>query len=258
LFEALWLLTTAVLISLSNLSIISSFYKSYIIFLSLLLLGCLQHVVSYLCSSLLIKIQGQQLVLKIMRSTVRILFISHDTGVGCAWDTQAYVDHCVLCCAPAEGWIWIRERPAPWGKWVGETDVQTSEHCGSAVSDISIEVCVVLPSISLSHLESVCNLNFLCKTYHLHVLQFVKYQCHLSIGCPTHYRTQHFFNNSNTNEDIATKQTHTIDTFLFISHTTNVLLFKFCCNIFIGVNKEMPGSVASGIPTLLGEASTYV
>ena len=33
-------------------------------------------------------------------------------------------------------------------------------------------------------------------------------------------------NNSKTNEDIATKQTHTTDTFLFISHTTNVLLFK--------------------------------
>jgi len=24
-------------------------------------------------------------------------------------------------------------------------------------------------------------------------------------GCPTRYRTQHFFNNSNTNEDIAMK-----------------------------------------------------
>jgi len=38
------------------------------------------------------------------------------------------------------------------------------------------------------------------------------------------------------------------DIFLFISHTTNVLLFKFRCNIFIGVRiiKEMPGSVASG------------
>ena len=33
-----------------------------------------------------------------------------------------------------------------------------------------------------------------------------------------------------------------------ICHTTNVLLFKFRCNIFIGVRiiKEMPGSVASG------------
>ena len=27
----------------------------------------------------------------------------------------------------------------------------------------------------------------------------------------------------------------TTDTFLFISHTTNVLLFKFLCNILIGV-----------------------
>jgi hypothetical protein len=40
----------------------------------------------------------------------------------------------------------------------------------------------------------------------------------------------------------------TTDTFLFISHTTNILLFKFHCNIFIGVKiiKEMLGSVASG------------
>jgi len=28
--------------------------------------------------------------------------------------------------------------------------------------------------------------------------------CHYT-GCPTRYRTGHFFNNSNTNEDIATK-----------------------------------------------------
>ena len=41
---------------------------------------------------------------------------------------------------------------------------------------------------------------------------------------------------------------HTTDTFLFISHTKNVLLFKFRCNIFYGVRiiKEIPGSVASG------------
>jgi hypothetical protein len=71
-----------------------------------------------------------------------------------------------------------------------------------------------------------------------------------STGCPTHYRTRHFFNNSNINEDIATKQTHITDTLLFISHTTNVLLFKFRCNFFIGVRilKEMPGLVASGTP----------
>jgi len=45
-------------------------------------------------------------------------------------------------------------------------------------------------------------------------------------------------------------QTHTTDTSLFISHTTNVLLFKSRCNIFIGVIiiKEMPGLVGSGTP----------
>jgi hypothetical protein len=45
----------------------------------------------------------------------------------------------------------------------------------------------------------------------------------------------------------------TTDTFLFISHTTNVLLFKFRYNIFIGVRiiKEMPGSVTSGTPSII-------
>ena len=40
----------------------------------------------------------------------------------------------------------------------------------------------------------------------------------------------------------------TTDTFVFISRTTNALLFKFRSNIFIGVRiiKEMPGSVAIG------------
>ena len=49
-------------------------------------------------------------------------------------------------------------------------------------------------------------------------------------------------------QQLGALQTHTTGTFLFISHTTNVLLFKFRCNIFIGVRiiKEMSGSVASG------------
>jgi hypothetical protein len=55
-----------------------------------------------------------------------------------------------------------------------------------------------------------------------------------------------------------------------ISHTTDVLLFKFRCNIFIGVRiikkmpdsvaggtlciiKEMPGSVAGGTPCIIKE-----
>ena len=68
-----------------------------------------------------------------------------------------------------------------------------------------------------------------------------------NIGCSTTYQTRNFFNNSKTNEDNATKQTHTTDTFLFISHTMNVLLFKSRCNIFIAfrIIKEMSGLVGS-------------
>jgi hypothetical protein len=49
-------------------------------------------------------------------------------------------------------------------------------------------------------------------------------------------------------QQLGALQTHTIDTFLFISHTANVPLFKFRYSIVISVRiiKEMPGSVASG------------
>ena len=71
--------------------------------------------------------------------------------------------------------------------------------------------------------------------YELHI---VLIQEAVATVCLTRYRTRHFLNNFTTNEDVAT----TTDTFLFISHTTNVLLFKFRCNIFIDVRiiKEMP------------------
>jgi len=51
----------------------------------------------------------------------------------------------------------------------------------------------------------------------------------------------------------------TTDTFLSISHTTNVLLFKFRCNIFIGVRiiKDTPGSVASGTHYILLMVSNW-
>jgi len=62
-----------------------------------------------------------------------------------------------------------------------------------------------------------------------------------------------------SSEDIAMKQTYTTDIFLFISHTTNVLLFKFRCNISIAVSiiKKMPGSVASGTPCIIALHSPY-
>jgi len=71
-----------------------------------------------------------------------------------------------------------------------------------------------------------------------------------NIGCPTQYRTQHFFNNFFTNEDIATKFEAELPHCVGNVKEKNILLFKFHCNIFIGVRiiKEMPGSVASGTP----------
>jgi len=69
-------------------------------------------------------------------------------------------------------------------------------------------------------------------------------------GCPTRYRTRHFFNNFTTNEDIATKFETDLPHCVRNVKENNVLLFKFRCNIFIGVRiiKEMPESVASGTP----------
>ena len=69
---------------------------------------------------------------------------------------------------------------------------------------------------------------------------------------PTHYRTRNFFNNFTTNEDIATKFEADLPHCVRNVSTKNVLLFKFLCNIFIGVRiiKEVPGSVASGTPCI--------
>jgi len=40
-----------------------------------------------------------------------------------------------------------------------------------------------------------------------------------STECPTRYRTRHFFNNSNTNEDIAAKFEQQYALFFYISYT---------------------------------------
>jgi len=71
-------------------------------------------------------------------------------------------------------------------------------------------------------------------------------------GCPTRYRTRHFFNNFTTNEDNATKFEADLPHCVRNVEKKNVLLFKFRCNIFIGVRiiKEMSGAVASGTPCI--------
>ena len=71
--------------------------------------------------------------------------------------------------------------------------------------------------------------------------------------CPIRYQTRHFFNNFTTNEDIATTFEADLPHCVRNLTTTNLLLFKFRCNIFIRVRiiKDMPGSVASGTPCII-------
>jgi hypothetical protein len=70
--------------------------------------------------------------------------------------------------------------------------------------------------------------------------------------CPTRYQTRHFFNNSNTKENNATKFEQECVLFFHISYTMRQVRFKFRCNILISgkIIKEIPGSVASGTPCI--------
>ena len=69
-------------------------------------------------------------------------------------------------------------------------------------------------------------------------------------GVPLATEPRHFFNNFTPNEDIATKFEADLPHCVRNVKEKNVLLFKFRCNIFIGVRiiKEMSGPVASGTP----------
>jgi len=69
--------------------------------------------------------------------------------------------------------------------------------------------------------------------------------------CPTCYRTRHFFNNSNTNEDIATKFEQGY--VRCVRNEESIVRFKFRCNILISgvIIKEMPGSVAIRTPCIV-------
>jgi hypothetical protein len=85
----------------------------------------------------------------------------------------------------------------------------------------------------------------LCQDQALHL-----YLEAIATGCPTRYRTHHFFNHFTTNEDNATKFEADLPHCVRNVKEKDALLFKFLCNIFIGVTiiKEMPGLVASGTP----------
>ena len=68
--------------------------------------------------------------------------------------------------------------------------------------------------------------------------------------CPTRYRTRHFFNNSNTNEDISGVRSLCEKWKGMCLYCLSLVRFKFLCNILISgkIIKEMPSSVASGTP----------
>jgi hypothetical protein len=51
--------------------------------------------------------------------------------------------------------------------------------------------------------------------------------------CPTRYRTQHFFNNANTNENIATKSEQEYARCVRNEEECVSIRFKFRCNILI-------------------------
>ena len=72
-------------------------------------------------------------------------------------------------------------------------------------------------------------------------------------GCPTTYQTWHFFNNSKTNEDIATRFEQEYVRCVRNEEKCVCSVCLFRCNIVIGVRiiKEMPGSVASGTPYIM-------
>jgi len=71
-----------------------------------------------------------------------------------------------------------------------------------------------------------------------------------STGCPTTYQTRHFFNNSKTNEDIATRFEQDYVRCVRNEEECVCRVCLFRCNIFIGfrIIKEMPGLVGSGTP----------
>ena len=75
-------------------------------------------------------------------------------------------------------------------------------------------------------------------------------------GCPTRYQTRHFFNNSNTSEDIATKFEQ--EYVHCVRNEEGMCLFR--CYIFNGVRiiKEMAGSVASGTTCVTQHCKTNV
>jgi hypothetical protein len=75
----------------------------------------------------------------------------------------------------------------------------------------------------------------------------------VNTGCPTSYRTRHFFNNSNTNEDIATKFEQEYVRCWEMKRNVSVVCVcnaPNCCDTE-QQSASQPGSVASGTPYII-------
>ena len=123
-----------------------------------------------------------------------------------------------------------------------------SVHTAVSVSEVMNELCYISATHKCLHGVQWTNFHFTGK----YCTKLQTKEAH-TIECPTRYRIRHFFNNFTTNEDIATKFEADLPHCVRNVKEKNVLLFKFRCNIFIGVRiiKEMPGSVASGTPCII-------
>jgi len=132
---------------------------------------------------------------------------------------------------------WKKKKEKPWS--------QTSVHKQHSVFRCTQLVCIITFQTLHDYSKPIIiRYLFLIQKLLSDLTTNIKYNLQSTYTvCPARYRTRHVFNNFVT-DDIAT----TTDTFLFISHITNILLFKYNCNIFVEVRiiKEMPGSVASG------------
>jgi hypothetical protein len=79
-------------------------------------------------------------------------------------------------------------------------------------------------------------------------------------GCPTRYRTRHFFNNSNTNEDISTKFEQDYVRLWEMKRNVSVVCVCFVAisSLVLELLKKMPGLVAGGTSCIMMHGSTNI
>jgi hypothetical protein len=90
--------------------------------------------------------------------------------------------------------------------------------------------------------------------HYIYSLLILQFYCNYT-GCPTRYGTRHFFNNSNTNEDIAKKFEKAYVRCVRNEEEWSVVCVcsaPNCCDTEQR-SASQPGSVASGTPCIFGD-----